>query len=391
MPPANHDKVWRCLQDNGYDGAIAAAGKLGVEIDRRAARAHFEYHCPRQSAPPTASHKKALEYMENTTKRRQEIADLIFRVPGLTGALIGQSLLWHGDSEKLHVADKAAQRDLKILQRVDAAHRVFLQNLDGVAARPIMLKGLFFLGGYSRAYIEKLHGITINKADWVKEQSQLGDWRTIYPNCEAHAVIARLQTEMPGNIDMRFTIVDGVAVGWDTKNWLGHNLMPKYKDPLHQGSAIRANGMVALSIKVEDETRLLPFYYHVDTGSRSPDSVLEDLLGPLQMERSMIVQKTFPDIDGATVIPTVVICSSRERLNQLREESARKAVPRERIVSIACVADSFDLTSPVFSLLFHNVREKRSLISVLQQFYEKRPVTASRLRWQGIRGPKQKP
>jgi len=386
LSASNHDLLWRSQQAEGYDGVLAAASAMGLDLSLRQARAHFEKHFPRQAPAAIIRHDKALMRMNKTTARRRGIADLLFRVPGLNGDIVGRSLHWHGDVSKRNVAARAALRDLKWMMGKDQVHRVFLTNLPGSAARPVDNKGLFFLGRGGRSYVEQLNNVVLRPGDLVAEQRDVGDWRSVYPQCQAHTAIASLQKQMPGNIDMRFTYVRETPVGWDYRNWLGHNLMPQFHDTMNQGNDIRANGLVALSVKRGEQFYLLPFYYHLDSGARSMSNLLDDLLAPMRLERSGLVRDFYPQMSTDTVIPTVVICQSRERLSKLRQAALQSRPPQyERILSIACTADSIDLESEIFSTLFARTTEKLSLLQALARYYESRPVAGHLLQWQGVR------
>jgi hypothetical protein len=364
LDPAEHDLLWRAEQQGGYDQAGEQATQLGVAVGRRELRRHFEYHYPRQARPRSLSNKKALELMENGTERRRKIADLLFRVPGLRGPTVGMAVHWAGDPDKLVSADKAAQRDLRQMLNADSAHRIYLPNLSGPAARPVDLRGYFFLGANARGYIEDLYSLNLRPKDWLSDQFDLGDWRSIYPRITAQNLLGEQQVALAGRSDL----------SWSPRNWIGSHLLPRFENPYSLASRVQSDGMAALTVG----DQILPFFYLVDNGSRPLDHLIRELNAPLGLQQSNQQLDFFPDISPDLVIPIIVVSTSKQRHDRLRE--INPGFDHSGLLALACQELSF--IEPNFVELFRSgSQQPRALPELLIEHYRQAPVPGPLLRF----------
>lgn len=374
--------LWTALNEGGYKKVHEWADSQNVPCNRRSIRAHFEYHTPLQSPGKRIGRKKQADLARKLVDRKRQTLDLVFRVPGLTGEAISRALYWHGD-DKLVAADKSALRDLKEMMRSDLCFRAFVSNMDGPSSRLNDQKGMFYPGICARPMMESLYGFELRAKDLVSDVSALGDWRSAYPKAKSGEVISRLLLEMPGAGKVRWAQINGHTIGFDYRSWLGPHLLPVFDDPLREAKRVRAGGMFALSHSAES-SRILPFYYHYDSGARPVEFLVEDMLSPMRLERSGQIGEFYPDMDPSTVIPYVVVCSSRERLSYLREVARTVQAPRERFIAMACLEEDLSLGEPAFVRLYQDA-DPADLVSVLVSYYEKRPVEADYLRWTSVR------
>lgn len=321
LPSESHDRLWQALQTEGYEGVLAAATELGLEVDERDARAHFQYHRPRQARPRKRwRSEKALQVSSALTARQRALVDLTFRVPGLSAKTIGAALYWTGDPERLVAAEKAALRDIRRLMADDIVFRCYLENLSGAGARPDEISGLYFLGANGRAYVERLHSIEIERDEWVAEDSDLGDWPDVYARHRGHESLAAFLRQLPGEMGRRYAAIgNGLRVSWEAGDWLdGRLLGRRFKDPLNEASRLRAAGFAMLRVHTAAGQQFpLPFLYYHDDAARRSELLLDDLLAQRALARSGELRGMLPGIPSHIPLPAVVITSSFSRTKNL--------------------------------------------------------------------------
>lgn len=384
---SEHDSLWHALQEKGYVGVCDRALRLGLQLDERACRRHFEYHRPRQ-APPRKRWRKAraLEAAAKLTERQRALVDLCFRVPALGAKEIGQALYWTGNPERLLSAEKSAARDLRRLMSSDIIFRAYLENLPGPGAKPDEISGLYFLGANGRAYVEQLHRVEVERDDWVGEDADLGTWAEVYETHRSHRSIAALQRQLPGEMGHRYAQLGVTTVSWDLRDWLdGRFLRRRFKDPLNEATRLRPTGAAALTLTQGSERFVVPFAYYHDDSQRRLELLLKDIYAHNALARSGELGEMLPGVAAHLPLPALVITSDVSRAQRLLREARSHAAVGHGKPPLALVCDektvaSSGLAGEVWVPLFGDGSERVVMPAALLQHYRDFPLRQE-LRW----------
>jgi hypothetical protein len=358
----DHDLLWRAHQQGGYHrAAYKAQENLNLDLNQRQLRRHFEYHRPRQAGPQKIKPEQARQLMIDSSQRRQQIADLLFRVPGLSAETIGTILYWNGQDDKLTSSHKAASRDLRKMIDFDQVYRLFIDHLIGPRARPQDLKGYYFLGSTARWYIQDLYQVKLSGRDWLGDPVKIGDWRAVYPRLQASNAVVDLFRDLA--TDQHFYL--------SGRNWVGEHLFPKYKDPLDRSTQIKANGLIAVSNRKSGQ--LLPALYLLDDRSRPLDELIKALATPLDYRRSGQLPEFLPGMPAEIILPIIVLSESEENYQRLLQ--ARLGVAVENALILIGKRENFNWNSPSFRRLFTSKDStERSLNQWLNAFWHSAPL-----------------
>jgi hypothetical protein len=402
MSNSDHDLLWYAEQNGGYPNGYSqvvqiAEEELGLIINERDVRKHFEYHRPRQAKPAKRlRYKKASQLINKLTVRQKQIIDLIFRVPGLSALEIGVMIYWSGEADKIVAAEKAALRNLRRLQRLDMIFRCYLENLPGTGYRPEKAQGIYFLNSNGRHYIENNYQLRITSTEERFSDQDFKNWFEAWSKYKQHSIFSRIIKEMPGEMNNRYLLLnENVKLCFSSNNWLDvDNLRLTFKDPIRQARTLKISGLAALTLTVSDPTNqrknnfLLPFFYLVDDKSRRMDYLIEDLMTPFALARSGEIQKVLPEYpDPFQPLPTIVIVTETERLRSLERELRKTTNPRKGTIllsdqySFAKALTESIWTDPFQKSQLQNKPNKINLIQYLTDYYREKPLISDQLVW----------
>jgi len=345
--------TWAGLIESSYAGVVSAASIAGIALNERDARRHFEYHYPIQPRAARFS-RETYRAQPRANDRQLALVDLVRRVPGLDGEALGRMIYWSGDPTKRISAEKSGLRNLKKLCQRGFLYRVFLGNLPGPSGRPLLGRGLYYLGRLGAELLLDRLQVQVGANEVVRFQDQLGSWPAVDADYRAASLFASLQEQLPGSSGLRWTSLrEDLHLAWDSANWYSGRLLPRWDDPLSRSRSLNANGLAAFSVKRDEiaETHLLPFVYYHHNYRRYSNSLASDLLNVFDWERSGSIPDSFPALPVTTLLPTLVACADRDSFARLQSACAGLRPPRDYL-ALACVEADFDLFAPVWQPLF---------------------------------------
>lgn len=326
-----HSQVWHAYgPERDNSGALQVARDLGLtEIQAKQLKQHFASHNYHQPAPRG---RKTIEEMselaEGLRDREKQMLLSVYRQKVLTSNQL--SRLFFAETTKDETSERRAA--YRTLNKLRFSHLLFHYR----PKRTKRPEVYYFLGRYSEPWVEAHEG-RIHGQGYVTDAASVSELMLSHDIGAAEVFVSMREQlfEKRGAQPVKLgdnTVMPSLPVDC----WYGaRSLMLGYKGPNEEEMKMVPDGFAALTVPVDGEQTRLPFFVEYDTGYRSEEDALNQLMAYVRMQSQGVHAQRFPQLMANSPVPVLMVTSTATRAarlaDALRERIAQTGLPRESV------------------------------------------------------------